>query len=103
MELGNGLRAGRVSLQDFRAALSHGPLSLRYIQLDKVVVVDHLGRNIPVPTMFCSTWKVSYFILANIRSHRNVRLLIISSTDTAEIVSEIVLWSIKFYVLKIAR
>jgi hypothetical protein len=49
---------GRVSLRDFRACLGQGPLSLRRIQVNKVLVVDHLGWNIPVPTMFCSTWKV---------------------------------------------
>jgi len=31
--------------------------------LAKVLVMDHLGRNIPVPTMFCSTWKDFDYII----------------------------------------
>ena len=56
--LGNGLPAGRVSLRDFYRSLSDGPPSLQHIQVASILVVDHLGRNIPVPTMFCSTWEV---------------------------------------------
>jgi hypothetical protein len=58
MEHTNGLRASRVSIKDFFAYLSQGPSSLHHIQVDKILVVDHLGRNIPVPTIFCSTWRV---------------------------------------------
>jgi hypothetical protein len=61
MELGNGLRAGHVSLKDFHAYLKQGPTYLHHIQVDKVLVIDHLGRNIPVPVIFCSTWQVSGF------------------------------------------
>jgi hypothetical protein len=59
-DLENSLSAGRVSLKDFHALLQQGPESLRHIQIDNILVVDHLGRNIPVPTMFCSTWKVDF-------------------------------------------
>ena len=59
-DLGNSLSAGRVSLKDFHTLLQLGPESLRHIQIDNILVVDHLGRNIPVPTMFCSTWKVDF-------------------------------------------
>jgi hypothetical protein len=65
MELANGLRAGHVSLKDFYAYLKQGPTYLHNIQVDKVLVVDHLGRNIPVPAIFCSTWKVSCFSSLN--------------------------------------
>jgi hypothetical protein len=61
MDLSNGLRTGHVSLKDFHAYLQHGPRSLRHIQVNKVLVVDHLGRNIPVPAVFCSTWQVGFF------------------------------------------
>ena len=32
---------------------------LRHIALHALRVVDHLGQNISVPMIFCSTWKVS--------------------------------------------
>jgi hypothetical protein len=58
-ELDCELRTGRLSLEDFHAILHRGPTSLRHIQLNAVLVVDHLGRNLPVPTIFCSSWKVN--------------------------------------------
>ena len=69
---GNGVRAGHINLKDFHACSNQGPLSLRHIQVDKILVVDHLGWNIPVPTIFCSTWKVGFlalriFCMTNIR------------------------------------
>jgi hypothetical protein len=59
-DIGNELRAGHVSLEEFRTYLSQGPAStsLHSIQVTKILVIDHLGQNIPVPTMFCSTWEV---------------------------------------------
>jgi hypothetical protein len=60
-DLGNELRTGQVSIARFYHSLSHYMLPLRHIQINKVLVVDHLGRNIPVPTLFCSTWKVDLY------------------------------------------
>jgi hypothetical protein len=57
------LRAGRVSLREFLARLKEGSDFLHDIQIHKVLVVDHLGRNIPVPIVFCSSWKVSFSVL----------------------------------------
>lgn len=52
---------GHVALRDFRTLVKHGPHSLRDIRICKVLVMDHLGDNIPVPTMFCSSWRVGIF------------------------------------------
>lgn len=61
---GNGLRAGHVSLEEFSTYFSQGPASasLRNIQVTKILVMDHLGQNIPVPITFCSTWEVRSFL-----------------------------------------
>jgi hypothetical protein len=66
-DLGNKLRAGRLSLQEFRTYSSQGPASasLRNIQITKILVLDHLGQYIPVPTMFCSTWEVRFFLASH--------------------------------------
>jgi hypothetical protein len=61
MKLGNESHASGGSLQKFHTFLSQRLPFLRHIQVDAVLVVDHLGRNIPVPTQFCSTWEVSPF------------------------------------------
>jgi hypothetical protein len=61
-DLGHKLRAGSVSLKKFRAFVSRGPASLRHIQVTSINVVDHLGKNLPVPTMFCTSWKVHLFV-----------------------------------------
>jgi hypothetical protein len=60
MDIGNEFRAGRVSLARFRELLNRRLPFLDHIKIDSVRVVDHLGQNIPVPIMFCSTWKVSF-------------------------------------------
>jgi hypothetical protein len=67
-DLGNELRAGRISLDEFRTYLNQGPAtaSLRNIQVTKILVMDHLGQNIPIPTMFCSTWEVRSFLASYI-------------------------------------
>src|SRR6202020_1980643 len=57
-DLGNKLHAGCVSLKEFRAYLSQGPASLNDIPVIKLHIVGHLGQNILVPIMFCSSWKV---------------------------------------------
>jgi hypothetical protein len=58
MELGNELRAGFVSLSRFHDLYSRRLTSLYHIKLNSVDIVSHLGQTIPVPTIFCSTWKV---------------------------------------------
>ena len=55
---GSSLRAQNISSADFNRLLQQGPPFLRHIQVSKVTVVDHLGRNIPVPIIFCSAWQV---------------------------------------------
>lgn len=57
-KLGNEWRTGRVSPTALYTFLRQRP-SLHHIEVDKIVIVDHLGRNIPVPTKFCSTWEVT--------------------------------------------
>ena len=52
-----------ISLKYFHSRLRQGPLSLRHVQVDMITVVDHLGRNIPVPILFCSAWTVIHFLL----------------------------------------
>jgi hypothetical protein len=70
MEGVNGLIAGSsLSLKDFYTYLQQGPDCLRHIQVDTVLVVDHLGRNIPVPTLFCSKWEVTSFRQISASSH----------------------------------
>jgi hypothetical protein len=68
MELGNGVRTGHVSLKYFHTRFKQGPLSLHHIQDEKIMVVDHLGQNIPVPILFCSTWTVLSSIFVSVRS-----------------------------------
>jgi hypothetical protein len=60
MELGNELRAGFVSLRRFHDLFSQRLISLDHIKINSVDVVSHLGVIIPVPTIFCSTWKVTF-------------------------------------------
>ena len=63
MDIGNDLCTGHVSLRKFHTLLRQHIPSLQHIQLETLSVVDHLGQNIPVPTMFCSTWKVTLSLL----------------------------------------
>jgi hypothetical protein len=69
MELGNELRAGRVSLRKFHCLLEQYPVFLHHIQLSTVKVVDHLGQSIPIPSMFCSAWKVGSICSMYLSSH----------------------------------
>ena len=57
-EVGNRLCVGSMSIHEFSAFLQQGLLPLHHVQLSKIIVLDHLGQNILVPTMFCSAWKV---------------------------------------------
>jgi hypothetical protein len=59
MEHENDIPQSRfMSVMIFRHEVKAGPRYLRGIQFRKITVVDHLGRNIPIPTIFCSDWKV---------------------------------------------
>ena len=91
MDLGNELRTSHVSIERFSASLRQRLLPLRHIQINKVLVVDHLGRNLPVPTLFCSTWKVDLILSIYWSGHTawQARILTISSTAIAMIASEI--------------
>jgi hypothetical protein len=61
-DIGDRLRAGHAFLDVFHGSfIRHLPF-LGHIKLDTVRVVDHLGQNIPVPTIFCSTWQVCIFL-----------------------------------------
>lgn len=95
VELGNDLCTGHLSLNQFHALLGQRLTSLHHISVETVSVVDHLGRDIPVPTIFCSTWKVGFvsFMCRWCHSSRQTRALTISSMAIAKIASEVVTWS----------
>lgn len=69
MELGNELHAGHVSLKQFHGLLIRH-LPLLHIKLNAVHVVSHLGYIIPVPNMFCSSWKVVFISSTHLPTHR---------------------------------
>jgi hypothetical protein len=69
MELGNELRAGLASLWRFHDLFSQHLPPLYHIKLNTVEVLTHLGENIPVPTIFCSRWKVLLFLLISVDLH----------------------------------
>lgn len=47
-----------MSVPQLRSFLRRGPLRLQHVLLDQIIVLDHLGSNIPVPTIFCSKLEV---------------------------------------------
>jgi hypothetical protein len=51
---------GPVTLQRFHDLFSTRRPFLGHIKLNTVDVLSHLGDIIPIPTMFCSTWKVLF-------------------------------------------
>jgi hypothetical protein len=53
-------RTGCPSLHNFYTFLAQCGNSFHHIQANTVLVVDHLGRNIPIPTIFCSDWNVGF-------------------------------------------
>lgn len=61
-DLGHKLRAGCVSLNEFRAYFSQGPAFLRDVHVTTVRVIDHLGQNTPIPIIFCSRWKARFLV-----------------------------------------
>ena len=60
MELGNQLNISHIALKEFHDLLRQQVPSLVHIKVDTVQVVDHLGRILPVPLLFCSTWTVAF-------------------------------------------
>jgi hypothetical protein len=59
-----GSHTGSLSLHDFYTYLQYGCLD--HIQVDAVLVTDHLGQTLLIPTVFCSTWEVEpNFLYAN--------------------------------------
>lgn len=59
-------RSETSSLREFNTYLLQGPVSLHDIQVDTISVTDHLGRTLPVPTIFCSSTEVSAHNLPSI-------------------------------------
>ena len=59
-ESSDATRTRQDNLMVFCRSVDDGPYDLRDIQFLKVTVVDHLGQNIPVPTIFCTEWKVGF-------------------------------------------
>jgi len=68
IELSNEFRAGPVSLRRLRD-LFNQRLFLGHVRLNAIEVVSHLGDIIPVPTIFCSTWKVLYICSISLDLH----------------------------------
>jgi len=91
MEFGNELCGGHVSLEGFHSLFSQRLPFLGHIKINAVQVVSHLGDVIPVPDMFCSTWKVIFVSSAYRSAHtsRQARISTISSTAIVKIASEI--------------
>ena len=59
MDLGNELRpTARMRIEIFSFSLRQYLFPLRHIRIHTVLLVDHLGRNLPIPELFCSSWKV---------------------------------------------
>jgi hypothetical protein len=59
-EFGDKLRTGsEASIREF-ISLTRYRSSLHHIPVSTVLVIDHLGQNIRVPILFCSTWKVDF-------------------------------------------
>jgi hypothetical protein len=61
MELRNKLCTGLTTLQRFYYLNSQCLPSLYHIKLNMVDVMSQLGDIIPIPTMFCFTWKVLFY------------------------------------------
>jgi len=107
-ELGNQMQAGLVSIEDVRSALRQRSRSLDHVHDSIVLVVDHLGMVIPIPILFCSTWKVGFVsIMCRLISHHLwCRDFMTSSKYIAKTASEIVTSNeatIMSYVLMIVR
>ncbi|KZP08602.1 hypothetical protein FIBSPDRAFT_938930 [Athelia psychrophila] len=64
LALGRGQGETDVVLADFYSLFEQEAASLRHIPLDAVIVIDHLGRNLPMPTMFCNSWQDFHVVIA---------------------------------------
>ncbi|KZP26726.1 hypothetical protein FIBSPDRAFT_1040489 [Athelia psychrophila] len=62
-ELDRGQGETTVVLADFYSLFEQEAASLRHIPLDAVIVIDHLGRNLPMPTMFCNSWQDFHVVI----------------------------------------
>src|ERR1700733_5007697 len=51
-QLWNGMRVGSISYTVFHAFLQQGPPSLHLIEVEKNIVMDHLGRSIRYVRIF---------------------------------------------------
>jgi hypothetical protein len=60
MVLGNKSHAVPASHQRFHDLFAERLCFMGRIKLNTVDVLSHLGDIIPVPTIFCSTWKVRF-------------------------------------------
>ncbi|KZP10891.1 hypothetical protein FIBSPDRAFT_937825 [Athelia psychrophila] len=55
-ELEWGMGTGDLTeLHSFSLLVKQESISLQHIRVDTVIVVDHLGRHLPVPTIFCDS------------------------------------------------
>ncbi|KZP09482.1 hypothetical protein FIBSPDRAFT_239273 [Athelia psychrophila] len=45
------------ALHNFCLLFKQESTSLQHIRIDTVIVVDHLARHLPVPTIFCKLWQ----------------------------------------------
>ncbi|KZP12973.1 hypothetical protein FIBSPDRAFT_936589 [Athelia psychrophila] len=63
-ELEQRPQAEAVALADFYSLLQQEWASLRHIKVDTVIVVDHLGRNLPVPKIFCNSWQDFHVVIS---------------------------------------
>jgi len=98
MKFGGQLSLSRESLKRFFASLRRCRPFLHHIPLISVQVVDHLGQNIPVPILFCSTWKVRglYFFHTSFRSTSSrartfatlsmaIAMIVLGTTSSSEV------------------
>jgi hypothetical protein len=65
MQLGNAMRAGPVPLSRLLNALRQNSSSLEHIREHTITIIDHLGTNIPMPFLFCSTWEVGFSLFTD--------------------------------------
>ena len=90
MDLANRLRMGPAPIQHFLSTIRQSQRALGHIQEHVAVVEDHLGRRLPLPIQFCSTWEVRYCDLLTSTKIINAlyRLVIILSGRIVKIALE---------------
>jgi hypothetical protein len=89
--LGNELSAGHVSFRRFHDWFSQRLPFLGHVKINAVNVVNHLGDVIPVPDVFCSTWKVPMISFLDQSQLTSLRIFIMLSTHIANIASAVTL------------